>query len=180
MLSLTASSMRPRTWWDPWLSIMSSWGRTGPIFSRNTFLNQSDPKMPHIHTRSWYVHKKILGGGKSVAKDSTDFMVSPFTTHISGSFQPAALTHANIVAFSFELPVLPGAERAPVREMTEDGRDQTVFQSRRSSILCFGECHCWWTKEPPRALVAKFYGRLRLIHSVWEHQNFPCWKWLKL
>ena len=22
--------------------------------------------------------------------------------------------------------------------------------------------------------VAKFYGRLRLIRSVWEHQNFPC------
>ena len=37
-----------------------------------------------------------------------------------------------------------------------------------------GECHCWWTKESPRAHVAKFYGRLRLICSVWEHQNFPC------
>ena len=22
--------------------------------------------------------------------------------------------------------------------------------------------------------VTKFYGRLRLIRSVWEHQNFPC------
>ena len=29
-----------------------------------------------------------------------------------------------------------------------------------------GECHCWWTKESPRAHVAKFYGRLRLIRSV--------------
>ena len=28
------------------------------------------------------------------------------------------------------------------------------------------ECHCWWTKESPRAYVAKFYGRLRLIRSV--------------
>ena len=27
-------------------------------------------------------------------------------------------------------------------------------------------CHCWWTKESPRAHVAKFYGRLRLIGSV--------------
>ena len=35
-----------------------------------------------------------------------------------------------------------------------------------------GECHCWWTKESTRAHVAKFYGRLRLICSVWEHQNF--------
>ena len=26
----------------------------------------------------------------------------------------------------------------------------------------------------PRAHVAKFYGRLRLIRSVWEHPNFPC------
>ena len=36
----------------------------------------------------------------------------------------------------------------------------------------FGECHCWWTWESPRAHVAKFYGRLRLSRSVWEHQNF--------
>ena len=27
-------------------------------------------------------------------------------------------------------------------------------------------CHCWWTSEFPRAHVAKFYGRLRLIRSV--------------
>ena len=36
-------------------------------------------------------------------------------------------------------------------------------------------CHRWWTSESPRAHVAKFYGRLRLIRSVWEHQHFPCW-----
>ena len=24
------------------------------------------------------------------------------------------------------------------------------------------------------AHVAKSYGRLRLIHSFWEHQSFPC------
>ena len=47
------------------------------------------------------------------------------------------------------------------------GRSLFIFQ-------LLGECHCWWTKESPRAHVAKFYGRLRLICSVWEHQNFPC------
>ena len=29
-----------------------------------------------------------------------------------------------------------------------------------------GKCHCWWTKESPRAHVAKFYDRLRLIRSI--------------
>ena len=36
------------------------------------------------------------------------------------------------------------------------------------------ECHCWWTKESPRAHVANLYGRLRLILAFWEHQNFLC------
>ena len=48
------------------------------------------------------------------------------------------------------------------------------------TIPILGECHCWWTSEYPRAHVAKFYGRLRLICSAWEHQNFPCKSWLKL
>ena len=39
-----------------------------------------------------------------------------------------------------------------------------------------GECHCWRASEYPRALVAKFYGRLRLIHSVLMRENFPCYK----
>ena len=43
-----------------------------------------------------------------------------------------------------------------------------------------GECHCWWTKESPRAHVAKFYGRFRLIRSVWEHQNYPCSKLIEI
>ena len=30
----------------------------------------------------------------------------------------------------------------------------------------FRECHCWWTRESPRANVAKFYGRLRLICNL--------------
>ena len=43
-----------------------------------------------------------------------------------------------------------------------------------------GECHCWWTKESPRAHVAKFYGRFRLIRSIWEHHNFPCSKLIEI
>ena len=39
-----------------------------------------------------------------------------------------------------------------------------------------GECHCWWTSESPRAHVAKFYGRLRLIRSVWRASNFSVFK----
>ena len=52
----------------------------------------------------------------------------------------------------------------------------------RSLFLYFNyfEWHSWWTRESPRAHAARFYGRLRLIRSVWEHQNFPCWNCLKL
>ena len=39
-----------------------------------------------------------------------------------------------------------------------------------------GECHCWWTNESPRAHVAKFYGRLRLICSVWRASYFSVFK----
>ena len=39
-----------------------------------------------------------------------------------------------------------------------------------------GECHCWWTKESPRAHVAKFYGRLRLIRSVLSASKFSVLK----
>ena len=50
-----------------------------------------------------------------------------------------------------------------------------VYTSEWKSLFIFqllGECHYWWTNESPRAHVAKFCGRLRLIRSVWEHQNF--------
>ena len=43
-----------------------------------------------------------------------------------------------------------------------------------------GKCHCWWTKESPRAHVAKFYCRFWLIRRVWEHQNFPCSKLIEI
>ena len=39
-----------------------------------------------------------------------------------------------------------------------------------------GECHCWWTSESPRAHVAKFYGWLRLIRSVWRAPKFCVFK----
>ena len=44
------------------------------------------------------------------------------------------------------------------------------------------ECHCWWTRESPRAHAANLYARLRLICSlvrayfsiiVWVYDNAP-------
>ena len=43
-----------------------------------------------------------------------------------------------------------------------------------------GECHCWLTMESPRAHVAKFFGRLRLIGSVLRASNFPCLKLIEI
>ena len=43
-----------------------------------------------------------------------------------------------------------------------------------------GECHCWWTKEYPRAHVAKFYGRLRLIRSVLRASIFFFFKLIEI
>ena len=34
------------------------------------------------------------------------------------------------------------------------------------------ECHCWWTRESPRAHVAKFFGRLRFIRCVLRASKF--------
>ena len=48
----------------------------------------------------------------------------------------------------------------------------------RNSLL--GECHCWWTSESPRAHVAKFYGRLRLIRSVLRASKFSVFKILEI
>ena len=43
-----------------------------------------------------------------------------------------------------------------------------------------GECHCWWTSESPRAHVAKFYGRLRLIRSVLRASKFSVLKMIEI
>ena len=43
-----------------------------------------------------------------------------------------------------------------------------------------GECHCWWTSESPRAHVAKFYGRLRLIRSVLRASKFSVLKLIEI
>ena len=35
---------------------------------------------------------------------------------------------------------------------------------------------CWWTSESPRAHVAEFYCRIRLIRSVWRESKFSVFK----
>ena len=54
-----------------------------------------------------------------------------------------------------------------------------VYTSKWKSRFIFqllGDCHCWWTKEFPRAHVVKFYGRLRLIPSVLRASKFSMLK----
>ena len=51
------------------------------------------------------------------------------------------------------------------------------FEHPSVLLFCFifqllGECHCWWTKESPRARVAKFYGRLWFNRSVLRASKF--------
>ena len=43
-------------------------------------------------------------------------------------------------------------------------------------IQLLGECNCWWTKEAPRAHVAKFCGQLRLILERFESIKMFCVK----
>ena len=73
--------------------------------------------------------------------------------------------------------------------LRENGRDLTQFndispnthrktqkatwQHTNATInFYFSECHCWWTRKSPRAHVAKFFGRLRLIRSVLRPSKF--------
>ena len=58
-----------------------------------------------------------------------------------------------------------------------------VYKSWKKSLFIFqilGECHTWWTSESPRAFVAKFYGRLRLIRSVLRASKFPVSKLIEI
>ena len=58
-------------------------------------------------------------------------------------------------------------------------RIKMVYTDKYKSLFVFqllGECHCWWTKESPRAHVAKFYGRLRLVRSVLRASKFSVLK----
>ena len=58
-----------------------------------------------------------------------------------------------------------------------------VYTSWQKSLFIFqllGECHCWWTKESPRAHVAKFYGRLRLICSILRASKFAVLKLIEI
>ena len=47
-----------------------------------------------------------------------------------------------------------------------DFKSLNCFKKSLFIFQLLGECHCWWTRESPRAHVAKFYDRLRLICSV--------------
>ena len=42
------------------------------------------------------------------------------------------------------------------------------------------ECHCWWTRESPRAHVAMFCGQLRLIRSVLRESKFSVLKLIEI
>ena len=58
-----------------------------------------------------------------------------------------------------------------------------VYTSYLKSLFKFqllGECPCWWTRESPRAHVAKFYGRLRLIRSVLRASAFSVLKLIEI
>ena len=46
--------------------------------------------------------------------------------------------------------------------------------------ISLGECHCWWTRESPRAHAAKFYGRLQLIRSVSRASTFSVLKFIEI
>ena len=54
-----------------------------------------------------------------------------------------------------------------------------VYTSKKKPLSIFqllGKCHCWWTKESPRARVAKFYDRHRLIRSSLRASKFSAIK----
>ena len=53
-----------------------------------------------------------------------------------------------------------------------------IHLSRKSLLIVqlLGECHCWWTKDSPRAHVAKSTVDTRLICSVWRASKFSVFK----
>ena len=54
------------------------------------------------------------------------------------------------------------------------------FLLSASIFQVLGECHFWWTSESPRAHVAKFYDRLRLIRSVSRAFKFSVLKLIEM
>ena len=52
------------------------------------------------------------------------------------------------------------------------GQDNKILNGFGRTFQPLDDCHCWWTSESPRAHVAKFYGRLRLIRSVLRASKF--------
>ena len=56
--------------------------------------------------------------------------------------------------------------------------DLKWYTSKKSLYIfqLLAECVCWWTSWFPRAHIAKFYGRLRLIRSVLRASKFSALK----
>ena len=72
-----------------------------------------------------------------------------------------------------------GARNAHMVHIVNLIRLKMVYTSWWRSLFEFellGECHCWLTSESPRAHVAKLYGRLQLIRSVWRASTFSVLK----
>ena len=72
-----------------------------------------------------------------------------------------------------------------VQSINTNGQKTNFCMNYKIKIYIFvfqllGECHCWWTKESPRAHVAKFYGRLRLIRSVLRASKFAVLKLIEI
>ena len=62
---------------------------------------------------------------------------------------------------------------------TDTVTDET-FIYLATSLQLLGECHCWWTRDSPRACVAKFYGRLQLIRSISRASTFSVLKFIDI
>ena len=58
-----------------------------------------------------------------------------------------------------------------------------VYTFQYKSLFIFqllGESHCWWSRASPKAHVAKFYGRLRLIRSVLRSSKLSVLKLIEI
>ena len=55
-----------------------------------------------------------------------------------------------------------------------------LFKKSLFIFQLIGDCHCWWTSGSPRAHVAKFYGQLRLIRSVFGASKFSVLKLIEI
>ena len=68
-------------------------------------------------------------------------------------------------------------------QYTKGGNFCAAHMTLSKSLYIFqllGEFHCWWTKESPRAHLAKFYGQLWLICSVLKASKFSVLKLIEI